>query len=70
MICDRLQDHSSLFLDLVLLCPSVELRTEVYIAERIGVLSSEQRGKLLAELNEASAMLHGLVKSLKLKTEH
>ena len=38
---------------------AAELRTQVYIAERIGVLSSEQSGKLVADLKEVSAMLHG-----------
>ena len=49
---------------------AAELRTQVYIAERIGVLNNEQSAKLVAELKELSAMLHGLVKSLKSKTEH
>jgi four helix bundle protein len=49
---------------------AAELRTQVYIAERIGVLNNEQTTQLVTELKEISAMLHGLVKSLKPKTEN
>ena len=46
---------------------AAELRTQVYVAERIGVLSSEQTRRLIADLKEISAMLHGLIKSLRPK---
>ena len=39
-----------------------ELRTQVYIAHRIGVLKSEDAHILVNELKEISAMLHGLNK--------
>lgn len=44
---------------------AAELRTQVYIAERIGVLAPTQARPLAAELKEISSMLHGLIKSLK-----
>jgi four helix bundle protein len=47
---------------------SAELRTQVYIAQRIGVLSASDASTLVAELKEISSMLHGLITSLKLKT--
>jgi four helix bundle protein len=47
---------------------SAELRTQVYIAQRIGVVSAPHASDLVSELKEISAMLHGLIQSLKLKT--
>ncbi len=44
---------------------AAELRTQIYIAERVGVLSSEQQRPLVADLKQISAMLHGLTKSIK-----
>ena len=44
---------------------AAELRTQRYIAERIGVLTPAQTQPLITELKEISAMLHGLIKSLK-----
>ena len=44
---------------------AAELRTQLYIAERIGVLTPAQAQPLITELKEISAMLHGLIKSLK-----
>lgn len=44
---------------------AAELRTQVYIAERIGVLAAAQARPLAVELKEISSMLHGLIKSLK-----
>src|SRR5215475_15710113 len=44
---------------------SAELRTQVYIAQRIGVLSASDASTLVAELKEISSMLHGLITSLK-----
>ena len=46
---------------------AAELRTQVYIARRIGVLSESQARDLVKELKEISAMLQGLVKSIKEK---
>ncbi len=46
---------------------AAELRTQIYIASRIGVLSKTQQEELTSELKEISKMLHGLVKS-QLKT--
>jgi four helix bundle protein len=47
---------------------AAELRTQVYIAQRIGVFSASHTSELVTELKEISAMLHGLIKSLKLKS--
>jgi four helix bundle protein len=47
---------------------AAELRTQAYIAQRIGVLSASDASTLVAELKEISSMLHGLITSLKLKT--
>ena len=47
---------------------SAELRTQVYIAQRIGVFSAPHASELVSELKEISAMLHGLIQSLKLKS--
>ena len=46
---------------------AAELRTQVYIARRIEVLSESQARDLVKELKEISAMLQGLVKSIKEK---
>ncbi len=47
---------------------AAELRTQVYIAHRIGTLKEEPTQSLLTELKEISKMLHGLIAYLKLKT--
>ena len=48
---------------------AAELRTQVYIAQCIGVFSASHASALVAELKEISSMLHGLITSfLKLKT--
>jgi four helix bundle protein len=47
---------------------AAELRTQVYISQRIGILSAPDASTLIAELKEISAMLHGLITSLKLKS--
>ena len=44
---------------------AAELRTRVYIAQRIGVFCESQADEFINELKELSAMLHGLIKSLK-----
>ncbi|MCR9292941.1 MAG: four helix bundle protein [bacterium] len=52
---------------------SAELRTQAYIAKKIGVLSHDQFTPLLNELKEISRMLNGLRRSLphnKLNTEN
>ena len=47
---------------------AAELRTQVYIAQRIGVFSGSPASELATECKEISAMLHGLIQSLKLKS--
>ena len=47
---------------------AAELRTQVYIACRIGTISGQLEKELVVELKSMSSMLHALVKSLKLKT--
>jgi four helix bundle protein len=52
---------------------AAELRTQCYIACRIGVLSTEQATPLIGELKEISKMLTKLANSIKnstLNTEH
>ncbi|HOV88153.1 MAG TPA: four helix bundle protein [Syntrophobacteraceae bacterium] len=44
---------------------AAELRTQVYIAHRIGFLESSHKEELIAELKTLSSMLHALIKSLK-----
>jgi len=44
---------------------AAELRTQVYIAHRIGTLKEEPTQSLLTELKEISKMLHGLITYLK-----
>lgn len=44
---------------------AAELRTQVYIAEKIGILSAEVQQELTEELKQISAMLHALATSLK-----
>ncbi len=48
---------------------AAELRTQAYIAHEIGVIPSETRLALVAELKQISAMLHALVKSLRADTD-
>ena len=47
---------------------AAELRTQIYIAQRIGLIDSPTQTELTQELKEIAAMLHGLTQSLKLKT--
>ena len=42
-----------------------ELRTQAYIAAKIGMITNDQMKPLVAELKEISKMLTGLAKSLK-----
>ncbi|MDS4031679.1 MAG: four helix bundle protein [Candidatus Contendobacter sp.] len=44
---------------------AAELRTQVYIAHRIGTLKEGPTQSLLTELKEISKMLHGLITYLK-----
>ena len=46
---------------------AAELRTQVYIAQQVDVISNEFAKCIHKELKQISAMLHGLVKSLKSK---
>ncbi len=44
---------------------AAELRTQVYIAHKIGVLTTEEQQELIEELKQISAMLQALATSLK-----
>ena len=44
---------------------AAELRTQVYIAYKVGLLKKELKEELIAELMEISKMLFGLAQSLK-----
>ena len=46
---------------------AAELRTQVYIAQRVGIVSDPPASELVTTCKAVSAMLHGLIKSLKLK---
>lgn len=48
---------------------AAELRTQIYIAERVGILTIEQQRIHIVELKQISAMLHGLAKSIKAKSK-
>ncbi len=41
-----------------------ELRTQIYIAEQIQIISKETADDLVGKLKKISAMLHNLIKSL------
>ena len=47
---------------------AAELRTQVYIAQQIGVYQNTKATALVTELKEISSMLQGLIKSLAQKT--
>ncbi len=47
---------------------AAELRTQVYIAQQIGVLEPKDAQAVVSELKEISSMLHGLIKYLKLNS--
>lgn len=49
---------------------AAELRTQCYIASKIGILTSEQMNQLVSELKEISKMLTGLARSIRARTEH
>ena len=42
-----------------------ELRTQLYIANKVKLIKSKERQQLCTELIEISKMLHGLIKSIK-----
>jgi len=42
---------------------AAELRTQIYIAQRVGILTFSSKDQLALELQEISAMLQGLIKS-------
>jgi four helix bundle protein len=46
---------------------AAELRTQVYIAARVGILSNQQHIQLTTDLKQVSAMLHSLSKSIQAK---
>jgi len=43
---------------------AAELRTQVYIASRVGIIAKAERQEMVGELKTISKMLHGLIKSL------
>ena len=47
-----------------------ELRTQLYIARKLGILRDEQFSHLICELREISKMLTGLARSVARATEH
>ena len=47
---------------------AAELRTQIYIAQQIGIFTSDLRDELVEELKSISSMLHALIKSLPPKT--
>ncbi len=48
---------------------AAELRTQCYIATKIGILTVEQMNQLVSELQEISKMLTGLAHAIKARTE-
>jgi four helix bundle protein len=44
---------------------AAELRTQIYIATRIGMIPKQIQGELVAELKSISGMLQALIDSLK-----
>lgn len=49
---------------------AAELRTQCYIAAKVGMLTGEQMTPLVAELKEISKMLTGLARSIHKTTEN
>jgi four helix bundle protein len=47
---------------------AAELRTQLYIAHKIGLINKAIQAELIQELKEIAAMLQALASSLKLKT--
>jgi four helix bundle protein len=48
---------------------AAELRTQIYIACRISVITEELQKDMASELKSISSMIHGLIKSIKTKDE-
>ena len=44
---------------------AAELRTQIYIACRVGILSEQEQDQIADELKRISSMIHGLIKSIK-----
>ncbi len=49
---------------------AAELRTQLYIAERIGQLQTDQRKELIEDTKKVSAMLHKLAQSVQDRAEN
>lgn len=47
---------------------AAELRTQIYIAGRIEILSDQLQKELVSELKSISSMIHALIRSIKPKT--
>jgi four helix bundle protein len=48
---------------------AAELRTQVYIACRVSVITEDIQREIASELRSISSMIHGLIKSIKAKEE-
>jgi len=48
---------------------STELKSQIFIAERIGIISIEEAKNIISELRELSSMIHGLINYLKTSSE-
>jgi four helix bundle protein len=48
---------------------AAELRTQIYIACRVGIITDEIQKNLTSELKSIASMTHGLIKSIKAKHE-
>ena len=46
---------------------AAELRTQLYIAKRIGALESDSANEMISECKEIGAMLQGLIRSISLQ---
>jgi len=44
---------------------AAELRTQIYIATRIGLVSEDKQRELVGELKKISSMVHSLINSIK-----
>lgn len=49
---------------------AAELRTQLYLSSRLGILTKEAAGEYTASAKSVSAMLQALIKSLNPKTNH
>ena len=49
---------------------AAELRTQVYIAAKVGIITTEQMNDLVSELKQISKMLHALNRSINKDTEN